>query len=50
LRHGVHGGKPIREEFPELGETALLCVTELHSKHDIDKLVEAADLSVEGRK
>jgi glycine dehydrogenase subunit 1 len=38
LFYGVHGGKNITNEFPELGETALYCVTETHSKHDIDRL------------
>ncbi|HVP40340.1 MAG TPA: aminomethyl-transferring glycine dehydrogenase subunit GcvPA [Candidatus Krumholzibacteriaceae bacterium] len=38
LLYGVHGGKNIAKEFPELGETALYCVTEIHSKHDIDRL------------
>jgi glycine dehydrogenase subunit 1 len=46
LRLGVHGGKPIRGEFPELGETALLCTTELHTKEEIDRLVEAAARAV----
>jgi glycine dehydrogenase subunit 1 len=39
LFYGVHGGKNIAKEFPELGETALYCVTEIHSKNDIDHLV-----------
>lgn len=38
LFYGVHGGKNLAKEFPELGETALYCVTEIHSKHDIDRL------------
>lgn len=37
----VHGGKDISREFPELGQTALYCVTEIHSKEDIDRLVRA---------
>lgn len=41
LYYGVHGGKNIAKEFPALGETALYCVTEVHSKHDIDRLVIA---------
>jgi len=41
LKEGVHGGKIIKEEFPELGETALYCVTEVHLKEDIDKLVDS---------
>jgi glycine dehydrogenase subunit 1 len=39
LARGVHGGHPIISEFPEFGNTALFCVTEIHSKDDIDKLV-----------
>ena len=37
-RHGIHGGKEVSKEFPELGQTALYCVTEVHSKGDVDKL------------
>jgi glycine dehydrogenase subunit 1 len=37
-RHGIHGGKDVSKEFPELGQTALYCVTEAHSKNDVDKL------------
>lgn len=40
-KYGVHGGKTLKEEFPELGETALYCVTEMHSKNDIDRLTDA---------
>jgi glycine dehydrogenase subunit 1 len=43
LEVGVHGGKDVSREFPELGETALLCVTELHSKEAIDALADALD-------
>ena len=41
LYYGVHGGKNITKEFPALGETALYCVTEIHAKHDIDRLATA---------
>ena len=41
LKEGVHGGKLVKNEFPELGESALYCVTEVHSKSDIDKLAGA---------
>jgi len=41
LKRGIHGGKIIKNEFPELGETSLYCVTEIHSIEDMDKLVEA---------
>lgn|GEM_PF-4900836 len=30
----------MREEFPELGEVALYCITEVHRKRDIDYLVK----------
>ncbi len=41
LAHGYQGGKPLNADFPELGETALFCVTEMHTKKDIDGLVAA---------
>jgi len=37
----IHGGKIIKNDFPELGETSLYCVTETHSQKDIDKLVNS---------
>ncbi len=43
LQHQIHGGKDLSREFPELGETALYCVTEMHSKEDIDQLVDALE-------
>ncbi|RLE52406.1 MAG: aminomethyl-transferring glycine dehydrogenase subunit GcvPA [Candidatus Methanomethylicota archaeon] len=48
LEFGVHGGKVIKGEFPELGESALYCVTEVHSKEDIDRLVEAFRVALGG--
>jgi len=49
LQRQVHGGKGITEEFPQLGETALYCVTEVHSKDDIDMLASALEeVVVEG--
>nr|MDO8132905.1 aminomethyl-transferring glycine dehydrogenase subunit GcvPA [Candidatus Njordarchaeum guaymaensis] len=39
LASGIQGGHPINNEFPEFGNTALFCVTEIHSKDDIDKLI-----------
>ena len=38
--HGIHGGKNVSTEFPELGQTALYCVTEMHSKKDVDLLAQ----------
>jgi len=41
LEVGIHGGKLLKAELPELGEAALYCITELHRKEDIDRLVAA---------
>jgi glycine dehydrogenase subunit 1 len=43
----LHGGLSLVKEFPELGEAALYCVTEMHSKKDIDKLVSALGEALE---
>ena len=43
LKHNIHGGKDVSKEFPELGETALYCVTEVHSQKDIDALADALE-------
>jgi len=48
LERRIHGGKYIGKEFPQLGETALYCVTEVHSKADIDLLVSAMAEVLEG--
>lgn len=39
LEKGIFGGKDLSIEFPELGQCALYCVTEVHLKEDIDTLV-----------
>jgi glycine dehydrogenase subunit 1 len=41
MQRRVLGGKNISKDFPELGETALYSVTEVHSKQQIDGLAEA---------
>ncbi len=38
LSQGVHPGKSLVKEFPELGESSLLCVTEMHSPESIERL------------
>ncbi|MCD6445445.1 aminomethyl-transferring glycine dehydrogenase subunit GcvPA [Candidatus Bathyarchaeota archaeon] len=43
LNYGIHGGKDVSKEFPELGETALYCVTEIHSKEEIERLADALE-------
>jgi len=35
----IFGGKDLSGEFPELGQSALYCITEVHTQEDIDKLV-----------
>ncbi len=40
LKAKIHGGKDLTKEFPELGKTALYCVTETHSKEEIDRLAQ----------
>jgi glycine dehydrogenase subunit 1 len=37
----IFGGRDLIKEFPELGNSALYCVTEVHTKDDIDRLVNA---------
>lgn len=39
--NGIFGGKDLTEDFPELGNSALYCITEVHTKQDIYKLVDA---------
>jgi len=43
LEHKICGGKLLAPEFPELGESVLVCVTELHSKQQIDNYVDTLD-------
>ncbi|GAB6174252.1 aminomethyl-transferring glycine dehydrogenase subunit GcvPA [Paradesulfitobacterium aromaticivorans] len=41
LDYKIFGGKDLSQEFPELGQSALYCVTEIHTKEDLDKLAQA---------
>ncbi len=41
LEKRIFGGKDLSHEFPWLGESALFCFTEVHTKEDIDQLVSA---------
>jgi glycine dehydrogenase subunit 1 len=38
---GIFGGKDLSAEFPSLGQSALVCLTEVHTQADIDRLVKA---------
>ncbi len=42
-RHRIFGGKDLSAEFPEMGQSALYCVTEIHTLDDIDRLVDALE-------
>ena len=37
---GIFGGKDLSSEYPELGQSALYAVTEVHTKADIDRLAD----------
>lgn len=37
----IFGGKDLTNEFPQLGKSALYCVTEVHTKATIDRLADA---------
>lgn len=41
LERGIFGGKDLTGEFPALGQSALYCLTEVHTQADIDRLPEA---------
>lgn len=41
LDFNIFGGKDLSDDFPELGQSALYCVTEVHSVRDIRKLATA---------
>ena len=39
--HKIFGGKDLSKDFPELGDSALYCVTEVHNLAQIEALGEA---------
>ena len=41
LARGIFGGRDLSADYPELGQSALYCVTEVHTRTDIDRLVAA---------
>ena len=41
LEKGIFGGKDLSGEFPALGQSALYCVTEIHTCEDLDRLAAA---------
>jgi glycine dehydrogenase subunit 1 len=48
LSRGIFGGKDISQEFPELGQTAIYCVTEVHRRNDVLLLCDALEEIVHG--
>ncbi len=43
LEQGIFGGKDLTKEFPNLGNSALYCITEVHRNSDIYKLISAVE-------
>jgi glycine dehydrogenase subunit 1 len=43
LARGIFGGKDLSQEFPQLGQSALYCVTEIHTQADIDRLARTIE-------
>lgn len=37
---GIFGGHDLSQELPDIGQSALYCVTEIHTKADIDRLAD----------
>ena len=49
LERGIQGGKDLSNEYPELGQTGLFCITEIHSQNEIQRLTTALKQIVGGR-
>jgi glycine dehydrogenase subunit 1 len=43
LGHRIFGGKDLSAEFPELGQSALFCVTEYHDRAEIERLAAVVE-------
>ena len=43
LAHGIFGGLDLTNAFPEFGDSALYCVTEMHTRDDLVQLAEALE-------
>jgi glycine dehydrogenase subunit 1 len=46
LANGIFGGKDLSRELPQFGQSALYCVTEIHTRADLDRLVHAVGEAV----
>src|SRR5204862_198945 len=40
---GIFGGQDLSHDFPDLGQAALYCVTEVHTQADLDRLASAVE-------
>ncbi len=40
LRNNIIGGLSLKKFYPELGDALLLCVTEMHTREQIDRLIQ----------
>jgi glycine dehydrogenase subunit 1 len=40
---GIFGGKNLSDDFPELGQSALYCVTEVHTARDLERLASTLE-------
>jgi len=49
FRRKVQGGKDVSTEFPQFGQSALYCVSEVHSQREIDLLASVLEEVVAGR-
>ena len=47
MKQDIVGGHDLSTEFSALGQAMLVCVTEVHSKGDIDALVDAVQEAVQ---
>jgi glycine dehydrogenase subunit 1 len=47
LKAGIQGGLDLSAWFPELGQSALYCFTEIHSRQDIQMLADKLQQIVE---
>jgi len=50
IEYGIFGGIDLSRDFPKLGESALYCVTEIHTKEDIDRLTSALGQIIESKR
>ncbi|MEO7348558.1 MAG: aminomethyl-transferring glycine dehydrogenase subunit GcvPA [Terrimesophilobacter sp.] len=47
LADGIFGGKDLSSDFLDLGQSALYCVTEVHSESDVDRLISSLRKAVQ---